>query len=347
MLGFLGYFSVSFITAVAIWPVVSLILTIPILAVIYHRYHALHFTAAFSAYLVVLYLLALVCFTLWPMPDNPAAFCASHHLHAQLNPFEFLTDVSQGGLYAILQIVMNVLFFVPLGFIMSRVFRWRFTVALPMCFATSLMIETAQLTGAFGFYPCSYRLFDVDDLLWNTVGGVMGFLIALAFAKWIPVRTKAADDVVTRPGFIHRVVSLAIDLTCIYGLAGTLGLGFVVLVVKAGTYNMNGTYGFAGMTITSAGMRIVVLALMAMSFLIFELMLPVLARGQTLGGRFTHMTVEGTERRGWRRTAFYAGRTVVLTAVLGPWGIPALSLTVVLILLIFWLVKRQMPYDLI
>ncbi|MCI1634825.1 VanZ family protein [Bifidobacterium sp.] len=347
MLGFLGYFSVSFITAVAVWPFASLLLTVPILAVIYHRYHALHFTSAFSAYLVVLYLLALVCFTLWPMPDNPAAFCASHHLRAQINPLEFVKDVSSGGLSAILQIVMNIVFFVPLGFIMSRVFRWKFIVVLPMSFVCSLLIETAQLTGVFGFFPCSYRLFDVDDLLWNTLGGVIGFLIALAFAKWIPVRSTASDVVVTQPGFIHRLVALAIDVVCIYGVAFTLGLGFVVLVVKAGTYELNGTYGFAGLTVTSQGLRMMVLSIIALAFLIFELVLPVLSNGQTLGGRFTHMTVEGKARTGTRRAAFYTGRTVTLAVLLGPWGIPWLSFGLALILLIFWLVKRQMVYDLI
>lgn len=347
MLGFLGYFSVSFITAVAVWPFASLLLTVPILALIYHRYHALHFTSAFSAYLVVLYLLALVCFTLWPMPDNPAAFCASHHLHAQLNPLEFLNDLSYGGLSAVLQIVMNVLFFVPLGFIMSRVFRWSFIVVLPMSFACSLLIESAQLTGVFGFFPCSYRLFDVDDLLWNTLGGVIGFLIALAFAKWVPMRSRASDAVVTQPGFIHRLVALAIDVVCIYGVSFTLGLGFVVLVVKAGTYELNGTYAFAGMTVTSQGLRMTVLAITGLAFLLFELVLPVLSRGQTLGGRFTHMTVEGKPRSGKRRATFYAGRTITLAAVIGPWGVPMLSLGLILILLVFWLVKRQMIYDLI
>jgi glycopeptide antibiotics resistance protein len=347
MLGFLGYFSVSFITAVAVWPFASLLLTVPILAVIYRRYHALHFTSAFGAYLVVLYLLALLCFTLWPMPDNPAAFCASHHLHAQINPLEFLKDVSSGGLYAILQIVMNVVFFVPLGFIMSRVFRWKFRVALPMSFACSLFIETAQLTGAFGLFPCSYRLFDIDDLLWNTLGAVLGFLCAVIVARWLPMRSPAQEGVVTRPGFIHRVVALAIDMVCIYSVAFTLGLGFVVLVVKAGAYGMDGTYTFAGITITPQGMRIMVLSIIALAYLIFELLIPVLSHGQTLGGRFTHMTVESKARSGWRRAAFYAARSVIIALVIGPWGVPGWSLGLAVVVLVFWLIKRQMIYDLI
>lgn len=43
--------------------------------------------------------------------------------------------------------------------------------------AVSLLTETAQLTGIFGLYPCSYRLFDVDDLLLNTGGAGLGFAL--------------------------------------------------------------------------------------------------------------------------------------------------------------------------
>lgn len=85
------YFSKPFALAIAIWPFLSLLLTLPVLALLYHRDNRLRFTSALTAYLVVLYLIALACFTMYPMPENPATYCAAHHLRPQLNPFEIRT----------------------------------------------------------------------------------------------------------------------------------------------------------------------------------------------------------------------------------------------------------------
>ncbi|BDR52102.1 hypothetical protein KIM372_00090 [Bombiscardovia nodaiensis] len=86
MLHYIGSFSSSFAMSIAMWPLASLLLTLPVLALIYHRYHRLRFVSAMTAYLVILYLLSLVFFTLWPMPDDRAAFCATHNYPAQLHP---------------------------------------------------------------------------------------------------------------------------------------------------------------------------------------------------------------------------------------------------------------------
>ena len=40
-----------------------------------------------------------------------------------------------------------------------------------------------QLTGVMGVFPCSYRLFDVDDLIWNTSGAVIGYGCAMLFDR--------------------------------------------------------------------------------------------------------------------------------------------------------------------
>ena len=45
-------------------------------------------------------------------------------------------------------------------------------------FLLSLTIELAQLTGLFFTYPGSYRLFDVDDLMANTLGGFLGTVLS-------------------------------------------------------------------------------------------------------------------------------------------------------------------------
>lgn len=50
----------------------------------------------------------------------------------------------------------------------------------------SLLIETTQYTGLWGIYDCGYRAADVDDLLTNTAGALVGALVAPIVAGWIP-----------------------------------------------------------------------------------------------------------------------------------------------------------------
>ena len=228
-MGFFESFSAPFMMSVALWPLVSFIVTVPVLAMLYHRDNRLGFGAALSAYATVLYLIGLLCFTLYPMPDDPAAYCATHHLHPQLNPLQFIGDIRADGLTAILQIVMNVVFFVPLGFIMKRVFRWKFAVALPVGFLASLLVETMQLTGVMGVFPCSYRLFDVDDLIWNTSGAVIGYGCAMLFDRLFPPR-RTDMQTVTLLGFVRRFVAFLIDMGLVVVCATPVGVAAMVLV---------------------------------------------------------------------------------------------------------------------
>ncbi|RBP99657.1 VanZ family protein [Bifidobacterium xylocopae] len=349
MLSYLGAFSASFGLSIAVWPFASLLLTLPVLALIYHRYHRLRLAAALTAYLTILYLLALVCFTLWPMPDDRAAFCAGHHLSPQLDPLHFLTDLTTGGLGALLQIGFNIVFFLPLGYIMGRVLRWRLRLALPVGFLVSLTIETAQLTGVFGLIGCAYRLFDVDDLLWNTTGAIVGFACAALINRLAPPRTPDTAEVVRTPSFLHRSVSMATDLVLAYTLSSSLGFALVVLVNAWAGHRADGDYSLGDWAVSPHALRLMVVGLNIACLLFFEFLIPLLRRGQTLGAAFTHMSVETRARRGWLRAAFYGARTLTILVVFGPWNgrMRAWANLLGALLLLFYMVRRCMPYDLI
>ncbi|WP_336627067.1 MULTISPECIES: VanZ family protein [unclassified Microbacterium] len=80
-------------------------------------------------------------------------------------------------------LALNVLLFLPLGFFLRVLGGRGILVALLVGFGVSLVVETTQLTGVWGLYPCAYRVFDVDDLLTNTVGAVLGSLLALVVPR--------------------------------------------------------------------------------------------------------------------------------------------------------------------
>lgn len=209
-MGFLKNFSEPFAFAMALWPFVSMLLTVPVLALLYHRDNRIRLSSAIVAYGTVLYLLGLLCFTLYPMPADAAAYCAAHHLTPQLNPLQFIGDIRTDGLTAVLQIAFNIVFFLPLGFIMGRIWRWPLLVTAVLSFATSLFLETMQLTGLMGVFPCAYRLFDVDDLLWNTTGALIGFALAMLSLRLIPARVADMTPTTT-PGFMRRLITFIID----------------------------------------------------------------------------------------------------------------------------------------
>lgn len=137
----------------------------------------------------VAYAGAVVAYTVLPLPTSESAEwrCpgGGGALSAQLIPFHFLTNATESTGLALLnppivvQVALNALLFVPLGAIVVLGLRRSLAVAVVVAFVCSLVIETSQLTGLWFIYDCAYRLFDVDDIMANTLGGGVGAAIAL------------------------------------------------------------------------------------------------------------------------------------------------------------------------
>jgi glycopeptide antibiotics resistance protein len=132
----------------------------------------------------------------------------------QLEPFQWVTDIHTELLkhgeplsHALLtqtfqQVAMNVLLFVPLGLIARLLWKRGAIGTLLIGFAFSLAIEITQLTANFGTAPFAYRIFDVDDLMTNTTGAVMGWIVAALF---LALRTKAPSAVDAQPVRSERI----------------------------------------------------------------------------------------------------------------------------------------------
>ena len=171
---FLGSYSDNFAAALVLWPVLSFMFTLPILAYLYHRDGRLRFGTFVGAYLTVLYVCGLGCFTLYPLPQGDAGLGITYGVAPNFNPMNFMNDIAKDGLKAVFQLAFNVVFFMPLGFIAGRLLRLRFLPSVLLGLAASLLIEVSQLTGLFGIYPYAYRCCDVDDVITNTLGAALG-----------------------------------------------------------------------------------------------------------------------------------------------------------------------------
>ncbi|MCR5205584.1 MAG: VanZ family protein [Lachnospiraceae bacterium] len=135
---------------------------------------------------LVLYLICLVEVVLFPLPSTEK-IAAMHGYEGQFIPFNFILDIAEDrSLQSVLQVMLNVLMTVPFGFFFKFFMNIKRRNIIIMTFLLSLTIELAQLTGLFFTYPGSYRLFDVDDLIMNTIGGFLGTVLANNINSIIP-----------------------------------------------------------------------------------------------------------------------------------------------------------------
>ena len=83
---------------------------------------------------------------------------------------------------SVMQVYMNVVMFVPLGYLLPYVFdTFRHDIhfrTIATCFLASVLIENVQLISRLGFY-------DVDDIFSNTIGGIIGLRFYILFAYYL------------------------------------------------------------------------------------------------------------------------------------------------------------------
>lgn len=330
--GYIATFSGSFNVAVLVWPLLSLLLSVPVLVALYRRDGWLPLTTMFAVYASILYAAGLVCFTLYPLPTGDAGPGITYGIPPILDPLNFIHDIAEGGVRAVFQLLFNIVLFVPLGFIARTLLKLKLPLALALSFATTCLIETAQLTGLFGVYPFAYRTFDVDDLICNTLGGLIGWGLGHAAARLTQREAEVLPPVTHSPGFVRRAVALWTDAMIIDVCA-------VVprLVMAAGLRLLMGdAFDEALLNWVNGAMWA---GCYVIAFAVVEVVVPWMRDGSTPAGLFYRMSCETRRRVGASRIAFYAARAVVLLLVLRH------PLYVGLPLAVFYLFARNMPYD--
>lgn len=77
-------------------------------------------------------------------------------------------------------------------------------------FLLSLFFELTQLTGLYFIYSRPYRLFDVDDLMINMLGGILGYFIMNKLKVLLPSREEINDSV--KVSVLRKITSILIDI---------------------------------------------------------------------------------------------------------------------------------------
>ncbi|MBW9092489.1 VanZ family protein [Microbacterium jejuense] len=264
----------------------------------------------------LVYLMAIWTYTLLPLPDPDAMRCAGVNLDllafvgdvrgAIARPGRTLTDP------AVLQLLLNVLLFVPLGFFVRVLGGRGILTALLVGLGVSAFIETTQLTGVWELYPCAYRVFDVDDLLTNTLGALIGSVLALAVPRRHWGTPKFADAESPRPiTRRRRFLAMLCDVLAAWVLGVAVAVAFQLLLYALGADRAM-REGTAANVVAGA----VPIALW---------LVVTLATGRTIGDHAVQLRYTGGQLPpALARPLRYLGGIggyLLLSALPGPWGV--------------------------
>ena len=164
--------------SIAIDCISSIIFVIP--AVIVLRYAS--FRKRNFKELIAIIIFAFYSIAVFSVVGIPAVDTFNVNFSFNLIP---LIDIVNSPLEYIKNTVLNIILFMPLGFLVPAIWkRYRSVKTMVfMGFALSVCIEILQIF--------TFRLTDIDDLIANTAGTVLGYYISKRFSFQLPF--KSAD----------------------------------------------------------------------------------------------------------------------------------------------------------
>lgn len=269
--------------SLVVFPFIAFLFSLPFILHQYHKYGSINPFRVVIIYSFILYLIVIYFLVILPLP-SPEEVVYSPGM-VRLIPFGFIRDFIKESSFIVTDIhtyvkslkepcfytvVFNIFMTIPFGMYLRYYFKCSLIRTFIMTFLLSLFFELTQLTGLYFIYPYPYRIFDVDDLFMNTLGGVVGYFIMGVVDKFLPTREKIdkssfeAGKIVS--GF-KRIVLFGLDLF-LYLLLTILFSFFI--------YN-----------------KWIFLIL----FIFYYILYPYIRHGYTLGGEFLHVRLEFQKNR--------------------------------------------------
>ncbi len=134
----------------------------------------------------ILYLTAIAAITLFPIYYSHSMYGAGKTLKnaVQLKPFRTISPILKYGSNKLIteQIFCNVIMTLPFGIMFPMILKRRKPyICLPFMIIFPLLIEGMQLLLGMiaGTY---YRMCDIDDVILNTLGAAVGYIIYIVFS---------------------------------------------------------------------------------------------------------------------------------------------------------------------
>lgn len=289
----------------ATFPLLAFLMLVPYMVYEYRRYGSIPAWKSFVVFSLVLYGICAYYMVILPLPANREAYVA-YAATPNLVPFEFVGEFAEAAAEVGLSLaapgtwleflssrevfltLFNVLLTFPVGFYAHYLLGARWWQATLAGFFTSLFFELTQLSGLYGIYAHPYRLFDVNDLIVNTAGALVGYVVTLPVCRMLPdiddVNARARERGRSYPSVTRRALALLLDLA----LTGVLNVMVGMALVAAEGDLLGATERLATLTVAITLVFIVV---------------PVLGHGATPGQRVLKMrvvSVNGADAPWWR-----------------------------------------------
>ncbi len=232
-------------TALLVFPIIAFMFTMPYVIKQYRKYGSINGLRTIVVFSFILYMITVYFLVILPLPKLSEVTKPVGDM-VQLIPFQFvvdffketsfdiarpstyLTTLLEPGFYTVL---LNIVMCIPFGMYMRYYFECDLKVTLKWSFLLSLFFELTQLTGLYFIYPYPYRVFDVDDLLMNTLGGLIGFYLGNLCTRFLPSRKEIDRESFERGKIVstfRRFTCAFIDMV-IFGFIALIAVFFVKL----------------------------------------------------------------------------------------------------------------------
>lgn len=244
----------------------------------YHKYGSINSFRVLIIYSFILYMLTLYFLIILPLPNiNDVVYKPGM---IKLIPFTFIVDfiketslvIGDASTYikalcepCFYTVIFNLFMTIPFGIYLRYYFRCDLKKTIKYTFLLSLFFELTQLSRLYFIYRYQYRVFDVDDLMINTLGGVIGYYVARIFTGILPTREKI-DESSLRAGMkvsgLRRLIMFELD-------------AFLFLSL----------YIFLSITFSIKHLFVVI-------FIIYYVIIPFISNGYTFGSKFLNVKLE-------------------------------------------------------
>ena len=281
--------------ALVLFPLVAAVFTLPYAIYCYRKYGSVLITRVIIVYAFIYYLMSVYCLAILPFPSADST--PTQKVGINLIPFSYVPEILTNtatfsisdpstwmsafftsGIY---EPILNILMFLPLGVFLRYYFGWNLRKTILCALGISFFLEFTQYTATYGLAPYRYRLADVNDLIDNTLGGMVGYWVTPLLTFMLPTRERlnqVSYQRGSRVSYVRRVVAFAVD-------------GLIVLSIRIVLYSF-----------IDASALISCLLILAYYGLI-----PYLWNGQTMGKAMVRIRVvdSGTHKRAqlWQYTA--------------------------------------------
>lgn len=355
------------------FPLVALLLAMPYALYQYRRFGAISVWKTFVVFTFILYCMCAISLVVFPLPKDPSHIVEIAQT-PQLQPFHVLEQIRETTDFdladrstwgptlkaqAVYEAIFNVMLTMPLGAYLCYLFRCRWWQALLIGFATTLMFETSQLTALFGTYDHPYRLFDVDDLILNTTGAMLGFWLMIPLSWALPSMTEVNEQSrergSSRVSLTRRLIATIVDLTillAVFAIAwimlsptdAQIAKALAVDPSRAGAKTLAFRF-IGGLLADPMSALLIALALGAILFAV----IPLASKGRTIGKALVGIHIvrtDGSDAPAWSYWVRYLASALFLLVplalvLLAPEEIEGASSSIILqvvgLIVIVWL----------